>query len=239
MGLILIILFILFRRIIIKMQLDRIEVPPNSPLSFQRKLEYVKQAEQTKQISTLLFVIFLLCVGLLTVTYSLYRVEEQANKITERNNLMKDEIYKIKKEQKQFLVKLPIRAYPEKGLGLKDYGWDELFKEENREEQYKIENDLSTKVGPYFGLSTALVVLDIPSHTLNIAIVGDSGNDENRQQIKENVKAFVAEAEGIPNLTQITFQMNIANNKDQKKTYSCTYTREEAEGKFSVVHEEE
>ena len=221
------------------MQLKRLKLPPNTPQSFQRKLEYVKQAEQGKHVSALLLLSIFLAMGLLLTTYGLFQVEDQLHIVTERTNQLKDELYTLKKEQKQIITKLPIKSYPKKRLGLKDYPWDELFSEENREKQYEIESDLSTKVSPYFGLSTTLIVLDIPTQTLNIALAGDSGSEENRQQIKDNVKSFAKEAKDVSKLTQITFQMNLMNDKNKKKTYSCTFTREKADEEFSLIQEEE
>ena len=238
-ALVILIFIVWFRRIIIKVQIQRLNVPPNTPISFRRKLEYVKQAEQEKHVSSLLFLTIFLAIGLLLTTYGLFKVEDQLHTVTERTNQLKDELYTLKKEQKQIINKLPIKAYPKKGIGLKEYPWDELFTDDNREKQYEIESDISTKVSPYFGLYTTLIVLDIPTQTLNIALAGDSGSEENRQQIKDNVKAFAKEAEDISKLTQITFQMNLMNDKEKKKTYSCTFTREKAEEEFSLIQEEE
>ncbi|OTO20607.1 MULTISPECIES: hypothetical protein [Enterococcus] len=238
-GLVILILIVWFRRMIIKVQLQRLNLPPNTPLSFQRKLEYVKQAEQEKHVSALLYLTIFLAIGLLLTTYGLFQMEDQLHVVTERTNQLKDELYTLKKEQKQIINKLPIKAYPAKGIGLKEYPWDDLFSEENREKQYEIESDLSTKVSPYFGLSTTLIVLDIPTQTLNIALAGDSGSEENRQQIKDNVKAFAKEAKDVSKLTQITFQMNLMNDKDKKKTYSCTFSRENADEEFTLIQEEE
>lgn len=238
-ALVILILIIWFRRMVIKIQLQRLKLPPNTPMSFRRKLEVVKQAEQGKHVSALLYLTILLAAGLLLATYGLFQMEDQLHVVTERTNQLKDELYTIKKEQKQIITKLPIKVYPNKGIGLKEYPWEELFAEENREKQYEIESDLSTKVSPYFGLSTTLIVLDIPTQTLNIALAGDSGSEENRQQIKDNIKAFAKEAKDVSKLTQITFQMNLMNDKNKKKTYSCTFSRESADEEFTLIQEEE
>lgn len=239
LGLVILILIIWFRRMIVKVQLERLNIPPNVPRAFQRKLDYVKRAEQEKHVSALLFLTIMLGVGLLLTTYGLFQMENQLHVVREQTNLLKDEVYTLKKDQKQIITKLPIKTYPKKGIGLKEFPWEELFSEENREKQYEIESDLSAKVSPYFGLSTTLIVLDIPTQTLNIAIAGDSGNEENRQQIKDNIKAFAKEAKDVSKLTQITFQMNLMNDKDKKKTYSCTFSRETADEEFMLIQEEE
>ncbi|MBO0458833.1 hypothetical protein JZO77_19030 [Enterococcus hulanensis] len=238
-GLVILILIIWSRRMFIKLQLERLRLPTNNSPSFQRKLDYVKQVELGKHVSALLLVILFITMGLLLTTYSLFRMEDQLNVVTKRNNQLKDELYLVKKEQKQLITKIPIKPYPKGGIGLKEYSWEELFSEENREKQYQIESDLSTKVSPYFGLSTTLIVLDVPTQTLNIALAGDSGSEDNRKQIKDNIKAFAKEAESISKLTQITFQMNLMSDKEKKKTYSCTFSRMNEEESFSLVQEEE
>ena len=54
-GVLIVVLILCFRRIAIKWQLDRLKLPRNLPLSFQRKLDYVKQMEQSRHVSALLF----------------------------------------------------------------------------------------------------------------------------------------------------------------------------------------
>ncbi|EOI53932.1 hypothetical protein [Enterococcus gilvus] len=238
-GLLLIGLFVWARRMFIKVQLERIPFQQNTSFSFQRKLDYVKQSEQTKHVSALLYLIFILSVGMLLMTYSLFQIDQELQSMKARNSLLRDELYTLKKAQTQIITKLPIKPYPSKGIGLKNYAWEELFSEESREKQYEIEIDLSDKVSSYFGLSTTLIVLDVPSKTMNIALAGDSGNEENRKQIKQNIRAFVKEAEDVENITQVNFQMNLMNDRDKKKVYSCTFSRENGEEEFSLIKEEE
>lgn len=238
-GLVIAILIIWFRRMFIKMQLEQIQLTKNVSDSFQRKFEYIKQVEQGKQLSALLLIVLLLAMGLLLVTFSLFQFDQQQQRTTDQNNQINDELYLIKKDQKQLITKMPIKAYPKDGIGLKEYSWDELFSEENREKQYKIESDLSTKISSYFGISTTLIVIDVPTQTLNIALAGDSGSEDNLKQIKANVKALAKEAEGVYKLTQITFQMNLMNDKEKKKKYNCTFYRENGDDVFSLAKEEE
>ncbi|WP_137665878.1 hypothetical protein [Enterococcus hulanensis] len=236
-GLVIVSFIIWFRRMLIKLQLERIQLPKNIPDSFQRKLDYVKQQEQVKHVSALLFVVFILAMTLLLIMFSLFQLEHQQQRVTEQNNQLKDELYLIKKDQKQLISKMPIKDYPKDGINLQEYPWEELFSEENREKQYKLESDLSAEISPYFGISTTLIVIDVPTQTLNIALAGDSGSENNLKQIKENINAFAKEAEGISKLTQITFQMNLMNDKEKKQTYSCTFSRENGDDTFSLIQE--
>ncbi|MDU5335480.1 hypothetical protein [Enterococcus sp.] len=238
-GLIIIVLLVWLYRMVINVRLQMIKPPRDASATFQRKLDYVKQIQQTKHISALLFVTFCLAVGLLLTTYSLFQVQDQLYAINEQNNALKDDIQVMKKDQKKLINKLPVKKYPQEGIGLQEYTWDELFSDDSREKQYAMESDLSNKLSPYFGLPTTLIVLDIPTQTLNIALAGDLTSEDNRQQIKENIQAFAAEAEGVSNLTQITFQLNVRDGEKQKQDYSCTFSRENGEDKFVMIQEED
>lgn len=237
-GLIIVVLLVWLYRMVINVRLQLIKPPRDASATFQRKLDYVRQIQQTKHISALLFVTFCLAVGVLLTTYSLFQVQNQLYAVNEQNNALKDDVQVMKKEQKKLVNKLPVKEYPKEGIGLEEYSWDDLFSDDSREKQYAMESDLSNKLSPYFGLPTTLIVLDIPTQTLNIALAGDLTSEDNRQQIKKNIQAFATEAEGVSNLTQITFQLNVRDGEKQKQDYSCTFSRENGEDKFLMIQED-
>lgn len=237
-GLIIVVLLVWLYRMVINVRLQLIKPPRDASTTFQRKLDYVRQIQQTKHISALLFVTFCLAVGVLLTTYSLFQVQDQLYAVNEQNNVLKDDVQVMKKEQKKLVNKLPVKEYPKEGIGLEEYSWDDLFSDDSREKQYAMESDLSNKLSPYFGLPTTLIVLDIPTQTLNIALAGDLTSEDNRQQIKKNIQAFATEAEGVSNLTQITFQLNVRDGEKQKQDYSCTFSRENGEDKFLMIQED-
>lgn len=237
-GLIIVVLLVWLYRMVINVRLQLIKPPRDASATFQRKLDYVRQIQQTKHISALLFVTFCLAIGVLLTTYSLFQVQDQLYAVNEQNNALKDDVQVMKKEQKKLVNKLPVKEYPKDGIGLEEYSWDDLFSDDSREKQYAMESDLSNKLSPYFGLPTTLIVLDIPTQTLNIALAGDLTSEDNRQQIKKNIQAFATEAEGVSNLTQITFQLNVRDGEKQKQDYSCTFSRENGEDKFLMIQED-
>lgn len=237
-GLIIVVLLVWLYRMVINVRLQLIKPPRDASATFQRKLDYARQIQQTKHISALLFVTFCLAVGVLLTTYSLFQVQDQLYAVNEQNNALKDDVQVMKKEQKKLVNKLPVKEYPKEGIGLEEYSWDDLFSDDSREKQYAMESDLSNKLSPYFGLPTTLIVLDIPTQTLNIALAGDLTSEDNRQQIKKNIQAFATEAEGVSNLTQITFQLNVRDGEKQKQDYSCTFSRENGEDKFLMIQED-
>lgn len=236
-GLIILVLLMWLYRMIIQIRLQMIQPPKEASASFQHKLDYVKQVQQSKHVSVLLLIVFCLAAGLLLTNYSLFQTQKQLTTLHQQNNAQKDEVQLIKKEQKKLINRIPVKVYPAKGIGLQDYAWKELFTDTKREKQYALESDLSSKLSPYFGLPTTLIVLDIPTQTLNIALTGDLTSKDNRKQIKENIKAFAKEAEGVPNLTQITFQLNVRDGEKQKQDYSYTFSRENGEDPFTIIQE--
>ncbi|WP_347565113.1 hypothetical protein [Candidatus Enterococcus moelleringii] len=238
-GLVLVVLIIVFYRFAVNSRLKKISQQKGQPLSFQKKLAYVKYLEQEKHVSFILFLSLLFAAGMLLSTYSLFEVEDQMHNLSQKNSQLKDELYKMRQEQRRFINDIPIKAYPEEGLGLGDYAWQEIFEHENRKVQYEIENDLSTKAEPYFGLSSTLIVLDIPSKTLSIAMVGNSGTEDKLETLEANQLAFVQEAKVVTNLTQVTFQMHVTDENNEEKTYNRTFTRSNNEEDFTQVEVEE
>ena len=100
-GLIILVLLVWLYRMIINVRLQLIKPPRDASATFQRKLDYVKQIQQTKHISALLFVTFCLAVGLLLTSYSLFQVQDQLYAMNEQNSTLRDDVQVMKKEQKK------------------------------------------------------------------------------------------------------------------------------------------
>ncbi|MGG5315243.1 hypothetical protein [Enterococcus sp. AZ072] len=237
-GLVVVTLLIVLYRFLMTSRLKKIEKQKGQPSSFYKKLAYVKYLEQEKHVSYLLFLSLLLAMGLLLSTYSLFELEDQLYAVNQKNAQTNDELYKMREEQRRFINDLPIKAYPEEGLGLGTYDWAALFENENRKQQYEIENELAAKAEPYFGLSSTLIVLDIPSKTLSIALVGHSGTKDQLETLEANQLAFVKEAEVVPHLTQVTFQMHLTGEDQKEETHHRTFTRAGDDQEFVQVPEE-
>lgn len=99
-GLIIVVLLVWLYRMVINVRLQLIKPPRDASATFQRKLDYARQIQQTKHISALLFVTFCLAVGVLLTTYSLFQVQDQLYAVNEQNNALKDDVQVMKKEQR-------------------------------------------------------------------------------------------------------------------------------------------
>ena len=115
-ALVILILVVWFRRIIISVQ-QTIEIATKYSQSFQqRKLEYVKQAEQGKHVSALLL---LSIFGNGIVTDHIRVISSGGSKLhivtLNRVNQLKDEAIHVKKNKTKLLRKLPIvKAIPKR-----------------------------------------------------------------------------------------------------------------------------
>ena len=178
-------------------------------------------------------VVFLLMV-------SLFQVENQFLQRNEQVTQLEKEVQKIKTQQNEVLSKVTVRSYPEEGIGLTDISWEALTKSQEQEAlQPKIETELTQKLVPYFGLTQAIISLDVPSQTLSIAMTGATENEENRKKIEDNITAFVAESKEIPKLMQITIEIQMTTEKETETIYEEIFLREKDTDAFSKVEKNE
>lgn len=232
------VLFIGASRILVLIKLKKISAAAVSSPTFQRKLDYVKHRQQKRHVSALLLISICLALGMIVATYNLFQLQVQLNDLTKQIKSTQKNLSLVKKEQQKISYKFPIKNYPESGVGLAKYDWNGLFSADNRQQQYTTEHEISNSLSAYFGLPTTLIVLDIPTQTLNIALAGEWVNAENERQIKANLSAFAKEAEAIAQLTQITFQLNVSDGKKQSQKYRCLFSRENSDEQFLMVQEE-
>ncbi|MEO1769356.1 MULTISPECIES: hypothetical protein [Enterococcus] len=236
-SLILIILSLNGYRFYINLRIRKVEQQGVVSHQAKRKLRYIKEKEQSKHIQVFLVNGFLIGLVILCVSMYSFQTEKNVEVLQAESRRLNDETYALKKEQKQLITKIPVETYPKKGLNLVDYSWEKLFQEEKKTDlQSSIENDLSERLVPYFGYSTCILSIDIPTKTLSLSLVGDSNQSSSKEIIEENIKKFVVEAKDVPKLTQVHFQIN---NSSEKNTtvYSCTYDRKDDKQSFKLVDE--
>ncbi|MGH1648384.1 hypothetical protein ABE945_11505 [Enterococcus gilvus] len=235
--LILVMLLVNGYRFFINLRIRKVEQQGGLSSQAQRKLQQIKQKEQAKHIHAFLVNGFL--IGLVILCLSLYsfQTESSVKHLQAEGRRLNDETYALKREQKQLITKIPVENYPKKGIGLANYSWGKLFKKENKTRlQSEIETDLSEKVVPYFGYSTCILTIDVPTKTLNLSLIGDLNHNSSKDKITENIKKFVKEATNVPGLTQVHFQINNSSEKN-RTVYSCTYNREDDHQSFQLINE--
>lgn len=227
-------------RFLIHYRIRQVEQSEQLSENARRKLYLIKQKEQEKHVHILLINGLLIGLTVLCVTLSLFQTEGKVETLRAQSETLKDETFSLKREQKQLITKIPVKEYPEAGIGLADYQWDQLFKDNgNASLQSEMEQGLSQQIVPYFGLSTLVLSIDVPTKTLSLSLVGDVSMSASEKTIQQNMTAFVKEAEAVTQLTQIHFQINETSQADNPMIYSCTYGRNEAEEAFELLDEAE
>lgn len=236
--LIVISLFLSAYRFMIDYRIRQLENDSSLAGSTKRKLFRIKQKEQEKHVLILLINSLLIGFIVTGLTVSLLLMDGKLSNLSAQTQRLKDETFALKQEQKQLITKTPIKDYPEDGIGLADNPWNELFDASNKSAlQSEIESSVSEKIVPYFGLSTFVLSIDVPSKTLSISLIGDVVYSSNQRTIKKNIKAFVKEAEPIKELNQIQFQIDEVTKSDNATVYSCTYGREDVKESFELLNE--
>ncbi|MUO33844.1 signal peptidase I [Enterococcus gallinarum] len=227
---------ILMIRLIAHYRLEQVKNLEQYPADFRRKLRILKQEETRKNTFSLLIISGLLGLALCLMMVSVFQTGNQLDLAQHQAAQVEKEVQKLKSQQNELLSKVTVRSYPDEGIGLKEAEWTKLVdKEKQKEAQPKIETELTQKLAPYFGLVQAMISVDVPSQTLTLSLLGDTENEENKEKIKNNVEAFVAEAKDIPKLTQITIEIVMTVNQKQETIYEGTFLREKDQEDFSLL----
>lgn len=227
-------------RLLILYRIDQLEKDDRLSKDAQRKLGKIKYKEAARHVQILLINGSLIGATMLCMNISLLKVGQKIDTLRAQSEALREETYELKKEQKQLITKVPVRNYPEDGIGLTEYSWDELFENSKKSAlQSEIESQLSQKIVPYFGLSNLILSLDVPSKTLSVSLISDTDYSVNQKTIKENIDAFVKEAERVDRLNQIHFQINEVSKKENETVYSATFDREDGEDGFERLSEKD
>ena len=205
--------------------------PDHSPL-FRRKLHYLRKMEQARNIRYLLLTCLMIGIGVALTIGSFLVLANDQQKMKEQNQKANERITYLEKQQNQLIKSIPLRKYPEEGIGLVNYEWDKLAGEEiDSKMQEQMETAISQRSAQYFGSSDTKVSLD-ESKTLSLHLKGWIDDDTSQSTIKQNLDAFAKEAEGISELSAVHVRLITSNKKNEKMVYSVNYSREKSEDVF-------
>ncbi|MGG5368455.1 hypothetical protein [Enterococcus sp. AZ196] len=203
---------------------------------FQRKMTYVKKIEQEKHIHTLIRGCLLLGVTIVIIVSALVILVDTNQKMKKQTNKLTDRIEVLEQRQQQLAASIPLKKYPEKGIGLKDYDWKKLIGESKDSSiQKQIEDDLSKQTISFFGAVEPTVSLAVPK-TISLQLKSQTEDDTGKEAIKKNIEAFAKEAESIPELTDIHVRMVTSVGKSKKVIYNVNYSREKPGESFKKMN---
>lgn len=231
-GLVVLAIIVVIIRLVFDWRLRRIQQEPNHSPLFRRKVQHFRKIEQTRNIRYLLFTCLITELGVIIVIGSFLILANDQQKMNVQNQKANERITELEKQQKQLVKSIPLKNYPEEGIGLTDYEWDKLArKDENSKLQEQLEAAILQKSVPYFGSFDTKVSLSKPQ-ILTIQLNGWIDDETSKETIKKNLDSFAKEAEGISELMAVHVQLITSSKKDEKVVYSVNYSREKGEDVF-------
>ncbi|OJG64593.1 hypothetical protein RV07_GL003969 [Enterococcus malodoratus] len=225
------IIFILLR-VVFDLRFSAIQKEPDQTPLFRRKMNHLRKIEQARHIRYLLFSGLMVGCALLVFIGSFLFLVDDHQKMKAKNTHLEDRVERLEQQQKQLLASIPLKNYPENGIGLNEYDWGKLSGEaRDSDVQKEIETGLAQKTVSYFGSSDTTISLAVPK-TMTLQLKGQTEDDKSMETIRKNLDAFAKEAEGILNLTELHVRMVTSMDKEKKVVYSVSYSRENGEEEF-------
>lgn len=219
-------------RLVFDWRLTEIQREPDQSLLFRRKLNHLRKIEQAQHIRYLLLTSLMIGLGVALTIGALLVLADNQQKMNLQNQKANERITQLENQQKQLIKSIPLKKYPEEGLGLTDYEWDKLVGDNpDSDLQKRFETIFSQKTTSYFGSSDMKVFLTEPKK-LSLQLKGWTEDDTSTETVKQNIDAFAKEAEGISELMAVHVQLITSNKKNEKVVYSVNYSREKSEGVF-------
>ncbi|MGM0113373.1 hypothetical protein IGI52_003745 [Enterococcus sp. DIV0187] len=226
------IIFVLLR-LVLDLRFSTIQKEPDQTPMFRRKVNHLRRIEQARHIRYLLFTSLMIGLGLMVFIGSFLVLTDDYQKQKTQNMEMKERISELEKQQTALIASIPLKNYPEEGIGLEKYDWEKLAGEtKDSDLQKQIESAISQATGQYFGFIDTTVSLAEPN-ALSLQLSGQVDDEASEETIQKNMDALAKEAEGIPELTAIHVRMLTSVGKEKKVVYNVNYSRENSEDEFN------
>lgn len=232
-GIVVLALLFLFIRLVFDLRLTAVEQEPDQSPLFRRKVNHLRKIEQARHIRYLLVTCLMMGVGLVIIIGSFLTLADDQRNMKAQNKQAYERIGQLEKQQERLTASIPLRNYPEEGIGLNEYEWDKLVGEnQDSDVQKQFETTFSQKTTPYFSSSETTVSFAKPE-TLSIQLKDRAADSSTKETIKKNIDSFVKEAEEISELMAVHVQLITSSEKNEKVVYSVTYSREKSEDTFN------
>lgn len=231
-GLVGLTILLVLVRFMFDLRLTAIQKETDHSQLFRRKLNHLRKIEQAKHIRYLLFTCLMIGIGVALTIGSFLVLADDHQKLKTRTIKLEERVDNLEIQQEQLVKSIPLKKYPEKGIGLTDYEWKKLAGEKKDPQlQEQIEVAISQKTTPYFGSSNTRVSLE-ESSTLSLQLKSWTDDDASKEVIKKNLDTFAKEAEKISELTAIHVRMLTSVDNEKQVIYSVNYSREKSEDVF-------
>lgn len=226
-------IMLIFVRLVFGLRFSTIQKEPDQSILFRRKVNYVRKIEQDRHIHFLLIICLIFGIALIIFISSFLMLTNDYQKMRTKSTNFGDRLERLEQQQKKIISNIPLRKYPEEGIGLKEYEWSNFdSKRGDIDLRKQIELSISKKTSQYFGSFRVKVSLAIPK-TISFQLIGQTDDNISKETIKRNIDQFAKEAEGVSELTNIHVRMVTSVGKEKKVVYSVNYSRINVEQSFS------
>lgn len=232
-GFVVLAILLVLVRFVFDLRLTAIQQEADHSQLFRRKINHLRKIEQARHIRYLLIICLMIGIGLAILIGSFLVLMDKQQKLTAQNQIDHERIIYLEKQQKQLMANIPLKKYPEEGIGLEEYEW-EKWSEEKKDVnlQRQIESAISKRSAQYFDSFDTKVSLSTPK-TISLQLKGYTDDDASREMIKSNLDAFAKEVEKVSQLNNIHVRMITSVSKEKQVVYSVNYSRKKSEDKFN------
>lgn len=216
-----------YREYLIKKVVPQLDI---SPLG-KRKIAYLKHKMRTEHLIVLMGVSGLGVLLLFLLTFFQFSGGNQVRKLTNETMQLKEELMVLKEEQSE-LMRMPLFAYPSDGFSFSFINWEQLLVENDSEERFAAEHELSYQLSPFLGRTMAFIFIDQPMQEISLTFMSTVRVKEDLRAWEENWQKFLEDIAPITLITQGTFSIQVSEEIDQ--SFEQTIVRDE-EGEWQLL----
>jgi len=232
-GLIVLAIIFVLMRLVFDLRFSAIQKEPDQSPLFRRKVNYLRKIEQAKHIRYLLLTCLAIGLALMLFVGAFLMLAEDQEEMKQQNTQLEERLESLEQEQQQLIASIPLKNYPEEGIGLETYDWDKLAAEtKDSQLQKQMEAAINQETRQYFGSSDTTVSLAVPQ-TLSLQLKGQTDDEASKETVKKNLDAFAKEAEEISEMRSIHVRMITTVGKEKQIVYSVNYSRENDTDNFN------
>lgn len=216
-----------YREYLIKKVVPQLDI---SPLK-KRKIAYLKHKMRTEHLIVLMGVSGLGVLLLFLLTFFQFSGGNQVRKLTNETMQLKEELMVLKEEQSE-LIRMPLFAYPSDGFSFSFINWEQLLVENDSEERFSAEHELSYQLSPFLGRTMAFIFIDQPMQEISLTFISTVRVKEDLHAWEENWQKLLEDIAPITLITQGTFSIQVSEEIDQ--SFEQTIVRDE-EGEWQLL----
>ena len=229
---------LLLPRLVRHWRLEAIVKKAPSNAKLQKKVRMIQQGETVGHLRTFFTFGIGVVLVLFFLLYALFQTENQVALLGKEVSRMKDELQTLKAEQTYYFQGVALKDYPEEGLALAQEPWAAVVKDkDSRKTQGKLEQQLTQKLSPYLGLTTAILTPEASKETLTLALKSDA-REANSTHERAIFAGVMQELEEVTVLTQVRYELMTTEESHSTPMTILVYDRT-ADGTFQLSEDSE